>query len=500
MVFRARLATAALAVLLIATTGFGQVKRLNNVRYADQFPGADAGAKIVAAFADCPSQGCTVIHTSPSGVETLSTNVFSGVSTTKPLHLVLGPGTYSVSATQSINDCYSCSIEGVAGSQVLGTRFKWVGSSNGTVFSVVSSSWSIIKDISIDGNLTAGTGFSMQSASGSSSAQQNEVHNLYVTGVTGSPGRAVYVGSSTNGDVSQNTWDRIHIFSSNYGIYQEGQQTVQNWFSGIEIFYSLTGAARFIGGDIHVTNALFISENSGAFSDIYVGASCAGARFINIDAEVNQGSSTRKFYEFAAGTRSFDTEIIGGRIKWEANTGKPIDWNQSGSLNIVGLTIQSDVGTNTGVINLQNGGSGISDVNFTGTNIAANLFSITVGNGVMSHFSDSQISGAVFSGASPLPAGIYSTDQVAAFELSGPVSRFFLTENDQVADSKKWLLEATGGNLTIGTCTDLNSCTTVLKFVRSSGRIAMPLFACPSGQTAPITINDTGELVKGSCS
>lgn len=36
------------------------VRTMEQVRYADQFPGADIGAKVNAAYADCPAAGCTI--------------------------------------------------------------------------------------------------------------------------------------------------------------------------------------------------------------------------------------------------------------------------------------------------------------------------------------------------------------------------------------------------------------------------------------------------------
>ncbi|MBI4464626.1 MAG: right-handed parallel beta-helix repeat-containing protein, partial [Acidobacteria bacterium] len=89
-------------------TGTGKVQfgdavlapTINNVRYADQFSGANAGAKIAAAIADLPSTGGTVDARGFEGTQTISQNVFSGV--TKPVTLLFGCGTFQVSAKQNI--------------------------------------------------------------------------------------------------------------------------------------------------------------------------------------------------------------------------------------------------------------------------------------------------------------------------------------------------------------------------------------------------------------
>jgi hypothetical protein len=67
----------------------------------------DAGAKIVAAIAACPADGCVVDARGVTG--TISQNVFSGVR--KPMTLLLGVGTYVVTVQQ--NYATSASTPGV---------------------------------------------------------------------------------------------------------------------------------------------------------------------------------------------------------------------------------------------------------------------------------------------------------------------------------------------------------------------------------------------------
>ena len=106
-------------------TGLGKVefgdsltanaKLLNNIRFADQFPGTDAGAKIAAAITDLPSTGGTVdgrgLEGSQTGAATLTFN--------KPVKLILGATTYSYTGTGCAITFASGSngstIEGIAG-------------------------------------------------------------------------------------------------------------------------------------------------------------------------------------------------------------------------------------------------------------------------------------------------------------------------------------------------------------------------------------------------
>lgn len=73
---------------------------LDNIRVADKFAGADAGHKIAAAIADLPSTGGIVDARELEGAQTISSDVFA--SSPKPITLLLGSGTYTLSATQNL--------------------------------------------------------------------------------------------------------------------------------------------------------------------------------------------------------------------------------------------------------------------------------------------------------------------------------------------------------------------------------------------------------------
>jgi hypothetical protein len=100
----------------LTPSGLGNVlvPRLNNIRFADQFPGANAGEKIAAAIADLPSTGGTVDARGLEGPQTISQNVFAGV--TKPVRLLLGAASagspYTLTAGQVIT-VPGTSIEGL---------------------------------------------------------------------------------------------------------------------------------------------------------------------------------------------------------------------------------------------------------------------------------------------------------------------------------------------------------------------------------------------------
>src|SRR3990167_1361859 len=73
---------------------------VDNVHFCAQYAGATAGAKITAAIGAVPATGGTVDCRGLEGAQTISSDPFTGV--TKPITLILGAATYTVSATTTI--------------------------------------------------------------------------------------------------------------------------------------------------------------------------------------------------------------------------------------------------------------------------------------------------------------------------------------------------------------------------------------------------------------
>lgn len=98
--------SATLSFLTISTL------RLNNIRYADQFTGANANAKIAAAIADLPSTGGTVDARGLEGTQAWSADPFTSI--TKPVTLLLGAATHAISVDVTVPT--NVTIEFVQGS------------------------------------------------------------------------------------------------------------------------------------------------------------------------------------------------------------------------------------------------------------------------------------------------------------------------------------------------------------------------------------------------
>ena len=104
-------------------------KNANNIRYADQFSGADAGAKIAAAIADLPATGGTVDARGLEGAQTISTDVFSGV--TKAVTLIL-TAAFTVNANATVLNNFTILYQN-GGSLVAGGSYTLTNNANNIV-------------------------------------------------------------------------------------------------------------------------------------------------------------------------------------------------------------------------------------------------------------------------------------------------------------------------------------------------------------------------------
>jgi len=136
--------------------------RLNNLRFADQFPGADACAKINNAAKDLFFQGGVVDARNFFGPQTCATDPFADVTAPSGV-LLLGEATFNVSATWNIPANWT--VHGIYGGRKMsvptndfdnGTVFKWTGAANGVVVKIFNVHHVIFQDFTINGNATNG--------------------------------------------------------------------------------------------------------------------------------------------------------------------------------------------------------------------------------------------------------------------------------------------------------------------------------------------------------
>jgi hypothetical protein len=99
-------------VCIMLAVVFSPCDALSQVTDCSEFKGDTASAKIIKCIASIPATGGTADARALFGNQTLSADVFSGV--TKPITLLLGAGNYTVSVQQVMN-CVGCTIVGTAG-------------------------------------------------------------------------------------------------------------------------------------------------------------------------------------------------------------------------------------------------------------------------------------------------------------------------------------------------------------------------------------------------
>lgn len=142
------------------------VDRMNQVRYADQFAGANAGERISAAIADLPAPagglpgGGIVDARGLQGAQYINVDVFRNVNF--PGKLLLGETVYYVSTTQNVPSNWT--VEGVRGGRLDGgmadggTVFVWTGAS-APVFRYLNTEFTRTVGVNINGmNVSGVTG------------------------------------------------------------------------------------------------------------------------------------------------------------------------------------------------------------------------------------------------------------------------------------------------------------------------------------------------------
>ena len=99
-------------------TSLENLSVLNNIRYCDQFAGADAGAKIAACIADLPATGGTADARGLEGAQTISAQVL--VSGKNNVQILLGAATFTYTGTAGAASNSAFKFSGVTGGALIG--------------------------------------------------------------------------------------------------------------------------------------------------------------------------------------------------------------------------------------------------------------------------------------------------------------------------------------------------------------------------------------------
>jgi hypothetical protein len=144
----------------LTVSGSADIRSINAIRFADQFPGATAGAKITNAINDLPSEWGVVDARGLTGTQTNWQPLQIG-SATKTVSLLLGRTTLVTSAPITLDR--ASSITGLPqamgiGNDYLPSAIKAASGSNLTAVVRLVGGFNVLRDLTVDGNKANNSG------------------------------------------------------------------------------------------------------------------------------------------------------------------------------------------------------------------------------------------------------------------------------------------------------------------------------------------------------
>src|SRR3990167_7495711 len=244
-------------VRLADVSGTVAFKVQNNIRYADQFAGANAGAKIQAAHDDLPSTGGTIDARGFEGAQAFTSTLVIA----KQITLLLGCATFTMTGgtNELIRIEKSVIIKG--------------GGFDCTIFSVGSAVGATVDAIRIAPNATQINGLTLT--------------DFTIQAQSGTPGRYplhIDLTNAAEGGLNDAVFDHLQLLSlgGNIGIYLTNPTVVNG-------FYTSTIRDSVIANGMKLNRAgdtLRIINNT--FCDVYCGSAVSS---LGIDAEFVIGAS-----------------------------------------------------------------------------------------------------------------------------------------------------------------------------------------------------------------
>jgi hypothetical protein len=300
--------------------------RLNNIRFADQFPGADACAKINNAAKDLLAQGGVVDARNFFGPQTCTTDPFAGVTAPSGT-LLLGEATFNVSTTWNIPASWT--VRGIYGGRKMsapttdfdnGTVLKWAGAANGIVVKIFNVHHVILQDFTINGNATNGVTGILLDSDGAIPTHNIVLENFNIyqcaVGIQWGTETPPYSASPQSSDVQIRNF---HIASNVQNGPSTGISTISRASNVVTVV--LAANAIFSVGDTVIISGVTDPSFNGTFVIASVSAS-NGTTFTyeqsGSNATSSGGTSTRKFAEgiiISSGGAATDSLVEGGAIQ-----------------------------------------------------------------------------------------------------------------------------------------------------------------------------------------
>lgn len=266
-------------VRLADVSGTVAFKVQNNIRYADQFAGANAGAKIQAAHDDLPSTGGIVDARGFEGAQTSTATIVL----TKPVLLLLGNATLTMSggATEMIRIGCTGGIVGIGG--------KWTdGETAGSVLQVATGVAATVDVIRIAGNTCAAAG----------PLQNVTLSTFVIKSQSGTPGRyGIHLDTTINALFDLNIDQVIVGPLGSYALYLTNPTVADGFFTSIIQNSTFDGGIRLnrAGDTVRIVNNKIRGAGIGIDVDFVAGASTMiieGNNITSLGGAIYAGANT----------------------------------------------------------------------------------------------------------------------------------------------------------------------------------------------------------------
>jgi hypothetical protein len=266
--------------------------------------------------------------------------------------LTLDTAIYKITSTIVIGPVSGLSMTGASKGEnayMAGSSFLWAGPANGIMMQMSTVQSSNFSGFTLDGNNTAGIGLKYTAVNSQGSTHYNNLHNIGINNIMGSPGYGLYVGSPNNDDISSTEFRDMIVRHTNTAIFQEGAQTVHIFYNMMFVTAFANYGGYFKGGDVRL-KAWDIAGASTAIDDIYVGTGADWASIYDMYHEVLPPRSiSGHAYNFPGTGRVFPTLMSGVRVLWGLGGGNPVFFNQYGPITITAMSVD---GGGSGVVQL----------------------------------------------------------------------------------------------------------------------------------------------------
>ncbi len=240
---------------------------INNMRYCNQFAGANVGARIASCVADLPSMGGVADARGLEGAQSITATISSR---NESIHLILGAGTLTFSGTQSIFALGNNSIIEGQGQGVTVLRVS-ANTSDG----INPGANMIIRNLTLQGNLVSSPGHSGIDGCNCTNVTIDNVEVLNWGDHGINTGNISTNWKILNSNIHDNYNDGILMASGTTGHLVQNNHVYNNGGNGID------------NGGASQTRILANLVNNNGAKQFSIGLDCEGVVVTSIDGTAN---------------------------------------------------------------------------------------------------------------------------------------------------------------------------------------------------------------------